>query len=157
VQAAFGELDLDYRSLQVVSNIFRVATAVRNHMEQAVLGPQDLSWSAFVVLFVLRIWGGQESRHLAAEAGVSPATLTGVVDNLVKRGYVVRKQHAVDGRRIVVEPTRKGRKVIDTVMPAFNREEAAVTDNLSDAERERLAQSLRTILRTVEALDEGTA
>ncbi len=153
VQGALGDLLLDFQALQAVSNIFRVATAVRSHMERSVLAHQDLSWSAFVVLFVLRVWGPQESRHLAHEAGISPATLTGVVDTLARRGLVERKPHRDDGRRVVVVLARKGKRVIDTVMPTFNKEEAAVTEQLSDAERKRLSASLRTILRTVEGLD----
>ncbi len=154
VHEALGGLLLDFKALQAVSNIFRVATAVRNHMERSVLSQQDLSWSAFVVLFVLRVWGGQESRHLAAEAGITPATLTGVVDTLVKRNLVTRKPHPEDGRRVMVVPTRQGKRVVDAVMPAFNKEEAAVTAGLSEGERERLAKSLRQILRTVETLDQ---
>jgi MarR family transcriptional regulator, organic hydroperoxide resistance regulator len=153
VREAFGDMALDFRALQAVSNIFRVATAVRNHMERVVLAPHDLSWSAFVVLFVLRVWGGQESRHLAAEAGITPATLTGVVDTLAKRKLVKRSAHRDDGRRVVVSLTRSGTTVIDAVMPAFNQEEAAVTAALSGADRERLAKLLRQVIRTVDALD----
>src|SRR6266545_1425299 len=50
VRAVFSDLDLDLRSLAAVSNIFRAATAVRNHMENGVLAEHDLSWSAFTAL-----------------------------------------------------------------------------------------------------------
>ena len=39
VRRAFDGLDLDLASLAAVSNIFRAATAVRNHMENGVLAP----------------------------------------------------------------------------------------------------------------------
>ena len=54
VRSAFEGLDLDLSALTAVSNIFRAATAVRNHMESGVLADHDLSWSAFTSLFVLR-------------------------------------------------------------------------------------------------------
>lgn len=153
VREAFGDFALDFRALQAVSNIFRVATAVRNHMERVVLAPPELSWSAFVVLFVLRVWGGQESRHLASEAGITPATLTGVVDTLTKRDLVARGPHRADRRRVIVTLTPAGRSVIDAVMPTFNNEEAAVTSGLSERERDGLATLLRSVLRTVATLD----
>ena len=54
VRAAFTGLDLDLTSLAAVSNIFRAATAVRNHMESGALERHELSWSAFTTLFVRR-------------------------------------------------------------------------------------------------------
>ena len=62
VRAAFTGLDLDLTSLAAVSNIFRAATAVRNHMESGVLERHELSWSAFTTLFVLRVWGEMDAR-----------------------------------------------------------------------------------------------
>jgi hypothetical protein len=50
-----------------------VANAIRYRLERDVLAAENLSWGAFTVLFVLWIWGGQQTRHLAAEAGVSKA------------------------------------------------------------------------------------
>ncbi len=147
-------LDLDLLSLAAVSNVFRTATAVRNHMERDVLRDHSLSWSAFVVLFVLRIWGPQESRDLAAEAGISGGTLTGVLDTLERKRLVERRPVPADRRRVEVVLTATGTTVVDEVMPAFNREEAQVTAGLSDEETATLARLLRTVLRTAEGLDD---
>jgi DNA-binding MarR family transcriptional regulator len=153
VTTAFADLDLDLRSLSVVSNIFRAATAVRNHMENGVLAGQDLSWSAFTTLFVLRVWGDTDARTLAAEAGVSAATLTGVMKTLESRGLLRRRTDRTDGRRVLVTLTAKGRTAVDRVMPAFNRHERLVTQALTDDEQDDVARALRTILRTVQAID----
>jgi DNA-binding MarR family transcriptional regulator len=149
VHAAFDGLDLDLQALTAVSNIFRAATAVRNHMENGILAEHDLSWSAFTSLFVLRVWGEMDARSLAAEAGVTAATLTGVMKTLEARGMLRRK----GGRRVVASLTAKGRKAVDEIMPAFNRHEAMVTQALTEDELVDLARSLRTILRTVDAID----
>jgi MarR family transcriptional regulator, organic hydroperoxide resistance regulator len=153
VGAAFSDLDLDLRSLAAVSNIFRAATAVRNHMEHGVLAQHELSWSAFTALFVLRVWGDMDARSLAAEAGVTAATLTGVMTTLEGRGLLRRKGDRVDGRRILVSLTPRGRSVVGDVMPAFNRHESLVTQALTESEQDDLARSLRAILRTIEAID----
>jgi MarR family transcriptional regulator, organic hydroperoxide resistance regulator len=153
VRAAFDDLDLDLRSLAAVSNIFRAATAVRNHMENGVLAQHELSWSAFTTLFVLRVWDDMDARSLAAEAGVTAATLTGVMKTLETRGLLRRKTDRADGRRVLVSLTAKGRKVVNEIMPSFNRHEALVTQALTEAEQEELARSLRVVLRTVEAID----
>jgi DNA-binding MarR family transcriptional regulator len=153
VRAAFEGLDLNLGALTAVSNIFRAATAVRNHMENGVLAEHDLSWSAFTTVFVLRVWGEMDARSLAAEAGVTAATLTGVMKTLETRDMVRRRGDRLDGRRVMVSLTAKGRRVVDGIMPSFNRHEALVTQALTDSELVDLARSLRVILRTVDAID----
>lgn len=153
VRAALGGLPLDFHSLLAVSNIFRAATAVRNHMEGNVLAGEQLSWSAFVVLFVLRVWGPQESHQLADQAGITGGTLTGVLKTLEKKGLAKRREHRTDRRRVVVAPTAKGRRAVDRIMPRFNDHEALVTSGLDQAEQDQLSHLLRTVLRTVDGID----
>jgi DNA-binding MarR family transcriptional regulator len=151
VTHAFDTQPFDFSALLAVSNVFRAATAVRNHMEREVLSPHQLSWSAFVVLFVLRVWGARESNELATEAGITGGTLTGVLSTLERRGFAKRKAHPSDGRRVIVSPTAKGRRTIDQIMPVFNHHEAIVTTDLSEDDRRELARLLRMILRRLDA------
>jgi MarR family transcriptional regulator, organic hydroperoxide resistance regulator len=153
VRAALGELELDFHALLAVSNIFRAATAVRNHMEGNVLAREQLSWTAFVVLFVLRVWGPRESHELADEAGITAGTLTGVLKTLEKKGLARRIEHGSDRRRVIVSPTPKGRAAVDRIMPRFNDHEAIVTSDLDDDQRDELSRLLRTVLRTVDHID----
>src|SRR5262245_19733814 len=153
VQARIGDLDIDFASLTAVSNIFRAATTVRNHMERTVLSKADLSFTAFVVLWVLWIWGEQEARHVAAESGISRGTLTGVVSTLEARGLVSRRTHPDDRRSVLVGATRDGEKLMHKLFPLFNAQETRVSDGLSGRQKRELADSLRAIQRTVEALD----
>jgi MarR family transcriptional regulator, organic hydroperoxide resistance regulator len=153
VHAAFDGLQLELAPLVAVSNIFRAATAVRAHMEQSVLQSEQLSWSAFVVLFVLRVWGEQDSRALANEAGITPGTLTGVVSTLERRRLVERRPFADDRRRVTVSATVDGRSVVDRIMPTFNAHESMVTGQLSETQRRDLASLLRLVLRSVESLE----
>jgi DNA-binding MarR family transcriptional regulator len=155
VTHAFEDRPFDFGALLAVSNVFRAATAVRNHMEREVLGPHQLSWSAFVVLFVLRVWGEQESHQLAREAGITGGTLTGVLTTLERRGFAKRSTHPTDGRRVIVSPTAKGRRVVDQIMPVFNRHEAMVTAALSADDKRQLSHLLRAVLRTLD--DESLA
>ncbi len=136
-----------------MSNIFRAATAVRNHMENNILAQHELSWSAFTTLFVLRVWGEMDARSLASEAGVTAATLTGVMKTLEARQLLRRRNDRVDGRRVMVSCTAKGKKAVDEIMPAFNRHEALVTQALTDDELVDMARYLRVVLRTVDAID----
>ncbi|HSL57445.1 MAG TPA: MarR family transcriptional regulator [Acidimicrobiales bacterium] len=153
VQARIGDLEVDFVSMAAVANVFRVASAARSHLERSVLAPLDLSFSAFTVLWVLWVWGEQESRHLAAEAGITKGTLTGVVSTLEGRGLVERRPHADDRRLVLVRATAKGRRTMRTLFPRFNGEEQQIVAGLSVAERRDLAHLLRQVLRTLEGLE----
>jgi len=153
VTDAFGGLPLDFHALLAVINVFRAATAMRNHMEGSILAEHQLSWSAFVSLFVLRVWGPQESHQLAAEAGVTGGTLTGVLNTLERRDFARRTAHPRDGRRVIVKATAKGRRAVDAIMPQINREERLMTADLDETERDELSRLLRKVLRTLDNLD----
>ncbi len=153
VAARVGELhDVDFLAMSAVSNIYRVAGAIRNHMERDILGPDGISWTGFTALFVLWVWGPQEARHLAAECNVTKGTLTGIMTTLTGKGLIIRSSHPDDGRLILIKLTPRGLTTIRRLFPSFNKHEALVAGSLSQQEQERLAALLRKMLGHVEAL-----
>ncbi|EAR23846.1 hypothetical protein A20C1_13386 [marine actinobacterium PHSC20C1] len=150
VQARVGGLPLDYSAMAVASNLFRAANAVRNHFERTVLSEHNLSWTAFVVLWVTWIWEPIETRQIALEGGFSKATLTGVLSTLERRGWLTRERSDTDGRLVVVKLTDNGRELMVELFPAFNVQEQAVTGPVDPSKREELAEMLRLITAGVE-------
>ncbi len=150
VQRAIGDLQIDFDSLAAVSNIFRVANLARYHMERTVLAEHDLSFTAFTTLWVLWVWGQREARHLAAEAGISKGTLTGVVSTLQRRGLVERHTHPNDKRLVLISATDLGNETMAGLFPTFNAEEAKITGHLSTKKKKELAATLRSIVRSLE-------
>ncbi|MEW2353390.1 MarR family transcriptional regulator [Spirillospora sp. NPDC029432] len=139
-------------AMMAVSNIYRAAAAIRQHFEASVLRGADLTWTAFVVLWVVWIWEEMETRHVAEEAGISKGTLTGVARTLEGRGLLERASHATDGRRVLLRLTDKGHELMRELFPAFNAEEAFVVERLSRSQNQALTESLRTV---IEHLEEG--
>ena len=146
VRARLGHLPLDFEAMALVSNLHRAANAVRRHMEVQVLGAVQLSWTAFLVLWVLWIWGEMETRHLAAEANVTKGTLSGVVDTLQRRGLVQRRRHEGDRRQVSVALTAEGEALISEVFPRFNAQERVIADLLTDADRDAAVHALRHLV-----------
>jgi DNA-binding MarR family transcriptional regulator len=153
---ALGHLPLDFRAMAAVSNLFRASAAIRRNMESKVLADDRLSWTSFVVLWVLWVWGEMESRDVAAAVGISRPTSTGVVGTLERRGFVQRSRSAEDGRMVRVSLTRRGQRKIEELFPRFNAEEVAVTAHLSFEDQEQLARTLRSLLRAVDASASAT-
>jgi MarR family transcriptional regulator, organic hydroperoxide resistance regulator len=146
------DVDLDFDALSVISNIYRAASAIRRHMEQQVLTPEQLSWTAFVALWVLWIWGEMEARHLAAEANVTKGTLTGVLDTLEGRNLVQRRRHVEDRRLVSVGLTDEGCEVIARIYPRFNEQETLVAGLMTAPQRRAVAAGLRRVVRGLPAL-----
>jgi DNA-binding MarR family transcriptional regulator len=136
----------DGRRLQPVLH----SAAIRRHMEREVIATDRLSWTSFVVLWVLWVWGEMESRDLAAAVGISRPTSTGVVTTLERRKLVRRRRNSEDGRMVRVSLTSQGLRRIEELFPRFNAEEVAVTAHLGADEQEALAAMLRSMLRTVD-------
>src|SRR5207253_10130480 len=129
-EAKLGGIPVRREQMAAVANIYRAASAVRQHLENSVLRGADLTWTAFVVLWVVWVWGESETRHVAEEAGISKGTLTGVVRTLESRGLLRRADHPGDGRLVLLNLTKEGEALMRRVVPEFNDEEAFVTRQL---------------------------
>jgi DNA-binding MarR family transcriptional regulator len=140
-------LSLDMAAMAAVQNLYRAAGAIRNHLERSVLAPHGLTWTGWVVLWVVWIWEDIEARHVAAEAGISKGTLTGVLTTLEARGLLARRTHPDDARRVLVKLTERGEQLMSQLFPEFNAQETVVTAPLEPPERVQLAELLRVIVR----------
>lgn len=150
VASKLGDLDLDFEAMAVISNLFRASNAVRNHLERTVLAKSDLTWTAFVVLWVAWIWEPIETRQIAAEGGFSKATLSGVLTTLETRQLVTRMRSDRDGRLVLVSLTPGGRRLMKRLFPAFNAEERHLARHISGADLGAAAQMLRALVQATE-------
>ncbi len=156
VNDRLADMDLDFEAMAVVSNLFRAANSVRNHLERSVLQPHDLTWTAFVVLWVVWIWEPVETRTVAAEGGFSKATLSGVLSTLEGRGLVTRERSETDRRLVLVRLTKRGRRLMGRLFPDFNAEERALADAIPEHSRLQTADLLRLICQRASGLTSPT-
>ena len=150
VSERLASMTLDMPAMAAVSNVYRAAGAIRNHLEHTVLAPYNLTWTGWVVLWVVWIWQEIETRHVAAEAGISKGTLTGVAGTLEKRGLLERRAHPDDARRVLLSLTPAGLALMAELFPLFNKQEALVVESLSGDEVQVLASALRKIVVDLE-------
>lgn len=151
MNAHVNALQLDFGAAQAVSSIYRAANAIRTHITNTVLRQYDLTWTGFTVLWVVWIWDGMETRHVAESAAISKATLTGVVKTLESRGWIRRESLPNDRRLVRLELTNAGAELMSELYPKFNQAEAAVVKALSPKAKAGLTRELRSIVRTLEA------
>jgi DNA-binding MarR family transcriptional regulator len=143
-------LPLDLPAAHAMSSLYRAANAVRNHITNTVLRERDLTWTGYVILWVTWIWDGIETRHAAEAAGISKATVTGVVKTLQSRGWITREVDGTDRRRVHLRVTPDGLALMEDLYPAFNAVESQVVSKLSKRAVADLTRSLRTIVTCLE-------
>ncbi|QKV52504.1 MarR family winged helix-turn-helix transcriptional regulator [Comamonas antarctica] len=104
-----------------------------------VLAGYGLSEGRFVLLFLLdAASGGLAPRELADQAGVTRATVTGLLDGLERDALVERRTDAADRRALRVQLTARGRELAQAVVAEHGRWIAGVFGGLSAAERIQL-------------------
>ena len=146
-------LALDFEAAHAVSSIYRAANAVRSYVWNEVLRPYDLTWTGFVVLWVVWIFDGMETRHAAEAVAISKATLTGVAKTLETRGWLTRTGRVDDRRLVELNLTDEGRALMEEVYPKFNAMESKVVSKLTTKRTTELTRGLRDIVTTIEHLE----
>lgn len=145
-----GHLPLDFPAMHAVSSLYRAANAARGHLTNTVLRPHNLTWTGFLVLWLLWIWDCLETRAVAESVGISKATLTGVMGTLVTRGLVERRASEGDRRLVELRLTPTGRQLMSELFPAFNAAEARLVSEIEAADLTVLTEGLRSIVRIAE-------
>ena len=150
-----GHLRLDFPAAHAVSSLYRAANAARSHLTSTVLRPHDLTWTGFLVLWLLWIWERMETRNIAESIGITKATLTGVTNTLVSRGLVRRVPSTEDRRLVSLELTPQGARLMDGLYPEFNAAEAELVVDVTGPELDVLTSALRRIVNSAESREQA--
>jgi DNA-binding MarR family transcriptional regulator len=132
----------DPSATEVSMNVIATAELVLSRLEP--LGHDlGLTRGGFNVLQVVAgadkpLTAGQ----IAERVLVRSATVTGVVDTLVRRKYVTRRADRNDRRRVLIAITDQGRKAMATANQQVHKTDAELIAGLSEPERERLIRLL---------------
>ncbi len=89
--------------------------------------------------------GPRTPAELADAAGVTRATMTGLVDTLERDGFVKREPDPDDRRMMSVRLTAKGERFLHEFLPGHFKITSAVMSTLTEAERKTLVRLLGKI------------
>jgi DNA-binding MarR family transcriptional regulator len=98
------------------------------------------------ILATLEAVGPCSQQQLSDSLNVNRTAMVKLIDSLEARGFVERRRNRQDRRSYALYPTLAGRKALLGLAPPMERAEAALTANLTDAERARLTQLLRALV-----------
>ena len=92
---------------------------------------------------------------LASHLGIAQSTLSEGIDQLVARGLVRRQRLEEDRRRVQVEITDDGWRVVDSGSALDPKRLAAALEHLDGADRRRAVQGLELLAEACAALSRG--
>jgi DNA-binding MarR family transcriptional regulator len=145
--------DLDVSSVGIVSRIWRVARHLENERKArlAELGTDRVTLD---VLAMLRR-AGEPYRRTAGELThsslITPGGVSQRLDKLEKAGLIVREIHPGDRRRIDVQLTDEGMKLIDDVLADLMEHESSLLEVLGEADQDELRRILKLFLAQFES------
>ncbi|RJL31721.1 MarR family winged helix-turn-helix transcriptional regulator [Bailinhaonella thermotolerans] len=111
----------------------------------------DLTMQQLKVLMVLQMEDSVPANDLARRLGVGLATATGIVDRLVARGLVRRREDPSDRRVRRVEMTGEGLRVIQEVSDAGRERKRRVLHRLDTGTLRDLARIMDEVYAALEA------
>ena len=98
----------------------------------------------------------RRSGEIAQRCGLTPASVSELVDSLAGDGYVRRSEDRNDRRVVVVEITPRGRREIERVGELMTTPVAKIIASLSVEKRARLAAALADLQEAFAAPKEST-
>ncbi|GAA1901628.1 MarR family transcriptional regulator [Streptomyces durmitorensis] len=133
-----------------VTRMKKLTVHLRRVREQSLVD-FDLERPEFDTLHKLAGRGGRATpSQLAADLDLAPASVTGRLDGLEKRGLIRRTPSKADRRRVDVELTKSGRSIWLGAMDVLGHEEYRLLAALSGPERAQLSEMLRRIMVVAE-------
>lgn len=145
-EATVGVSGADPSICEALMNLLHTGDLV-SRSEHEFLVKFGLNQARLIVLILLDGAESQSMRssELAEKAKVSRATVTGLLDTMVKGGLVVRAQDPHDRRAFNVKITRQGQTLLQKVRPHLTSWSRGVFSVLSPPERSELVRLLKKI------------
>jgi DNA-binding MarR family transcriptional regulator len=133
------ELEISKQIMEVVPRAMRlIRTEMRIYAKGQLTVPQ------FRILIKLTRHS-QTHKEVAEWLGVTPATLTRIVDTLVKRKLVTREVGKNDRRLTYLSPTATGRALAEKYRERINEHLESQINALSSSEKTKLKEGLRIL------------
>ena len=90
-------------------------------------------------------------RDLARAVNLGESTVNGIVDRLEAKGLLTRMRSREDRRKVYLEITERGRKIMEKTPPLLQDKLAHSLSGLRDAEKQRITESLERIVELMQA------
>jgi len=110
------------------------------------LSKTNITSAQMIMLASLHDHGRCKLKTLAKERGISPPTATGLIDRLVKAGYVKRESDPEDRRVVMVSLTKSGERIVKNFLSTVRNRWKSILIKLTPKEQHQYLNILRKIV-----------
>ncbi|MDH7602424.1 MAG: MarR family transcriptional regulator [Armatimonadota bacterium] len=134
-----------------METISAVHRAIRREMRRA--RPGEISMQQFRALGIIAHHPGASLSLVAQHLGLTTASVSRLVDGLVKSGLVDRADAPEDRRKLVLTLTEKGLAVLETTKSSALGRLARMLMQLSESELSAVSEAMAALRRVVDKME----
>lgn len=124
-----------------------------NNIYDKKLQQYDLTGSQLSVLFQLWEKDGLTQKEIQEKLHIKPASVSGLVDTLSSKGFIVRKQDDEDARIKRLYLTNEGLKLKNLCVDVVEETEIAITKGFSEDEKVILMSWMKKLYKNLYTLE----
>lgn len=140
--------DLDPSPMGIIGRVFQLSKLLESRLDE-IFAKHEIGTWGFDVLVALRRNGAPyrlSPTALYSQLLLSSGAMTNRIDRLEAAGLVERVPDVNDRRGMLVQLTRRGISLLDSIMPEHLENEERVLSGLSASEQKSLAALLRKLI-----------
>jgi len=111
-----------------------------------ILSKTNMASAQMIMLVSIHDHGSCKLKTLARERAISPPTATGLIDRLVRAGYVKRGSDPEDRRVVIVSLTKKGEKTVQDFLSTLRKRWKGILIHLTSKEQHQYLNILKKIV-----------
>ncbi len=134
---------------EIVQSLRKIFKAIQQYSEE-VLKEFGITGPQLWLLKTLRQEGGASVGELSQKMYLHISTVSGIIDRLEGKGYVVRKRGETDRRIVTARLTAAGKRIVDKAPEPSQGKLLYSLQNLSAQEVVELHEALQKIVRLME-------
>lgn len=146
-----GEIESTDPVIDVYRQLLRTARRLRKEA-RAVFDSYELTWAQYGILARIPP-EGITLTQLAQLAWVDPGNTSGIVDRLVREGWVVRRRSEVDRRVVTITLSERGAQVLSDIEPRYHSAIRRLMSGLSAHETAELGRLLDKLAQLPQEAD----
>ena len=138
---------------RVLVNIRKIIRSVDIHSKH-LISQFGLTGPQLIVLNEIVRRKKAPTGEIAQQVSLSQGTLTSILDRLEKNGYVARERSTSDRRKVLVSPTEKAEKIIESKPSLLQERFAKRFELLPEWEQAMLVSSLTRVVDMMEMIED---
>jgi MarR family transcriptional regulator, lower aerobic nicotinate degradation pathway regulator len=123
------------------------AAELSHQMANAMLARIQLTARQVGILTLVTEWEPMTQKALGDMLRIDRTTMVSLIDDLERKGYVVRRRHPRDRRAFLVQPTPSGCAAKVRAVAILDEQQSRFLAPLTSAEREQLGTLLKRLQR----------